>query len=879
MKKLIYHLFFYIGLITIVVNPLPLRAETLHIPMDEFLNKPLDPSKPLIEADNEFIKLYVVYVLVDKLYPEGDINQDITPFLQRVWPNTKASKLKKFSGFLKTFIMGKRRYDYVVNHLKQKIKAASLLPEDAPIIAADGEFAPKYSDKTKQTAPGEYKVSYTPYKYIGYDPGELGEPVRMRDKNYEPIKDSVIDELTLSLLKFDIAGFVRALNKYPSYNDGSREKIVELGDGVRSRLLSDTSHLGQAETIKAVLEVYTPKTYYINGDFINPRVKPQFYLSEDTKEDLNIKDYELFYPEAAGVVNDNQTSRILVGSTLFPIKITRRDTSKPLTIKGKFIFSLCRAKTKDCHPVVSENSLTLEPSNKAMRSMHAHFVDKGFYRVPPQQSKHASLKSATFNPMTGKLTAKFKTTKTFSNVAVMAEDANETNFINPQYSIDNDEVTVTFDSTPSYDNLLETNQDNISTLSAAEGGEIALTAGFDKLEVMRTTITPEISIADINTQQIPTPFYGKAFLFGLLLNLLPAVLYMLERLLRLLIERKNRYQIMLRYGIGSAIGLACILFLSSKHPWYAIYENPYLISLTLLLAVAYLTELWGYMDFNLFRPFKGIIRRGFFIGLFTILFAILCPAPYKAEALSNMNTLPLSSAIKNFVFIWLGVISLPLILLFLRRHLIEWPIKLHFLNKSYILLYILWALWLAINAFGWKAGFLLCLCGLLSSGVWYIYPLAIGEATSHRRDMANKNILFQKVQQHCSLVQGIIYLTTIILVSLLPLKKQSVPPIDEVLTEAQTSVEQNQPLMFVLSAPWSLHSIANSYTLQKLSEKGVLIKRYSPEAENAIAASWYKFYGKQMPPLNILFTSRHKEGLSLPSRLKKIDWSEAIADF
>ena len=141
-----------------------------------------ETPEPIIRSDNELAKLALLPFIVDKVFAGEALDGDLTGFLSRVYPTAGEGTLKTLESGIRFFVSWKRKYDYAVARLKHNIKAAGILPKDAPIVAEDGEFAPEETDLRKQSAAGEYQVRYRPYKYLEYDPGALGEPVRRRDE-------------------------------------------------------------------------------------------------------------------------------------------------------------------------------------------------------------------------------------------------------------------------------------------------------------------------------------------------------------------------------------------------------------------------------------------------------------------------------------------------------------------------------------------------------------------------------------------------------------------------------------------------------------------------------------------------------------------------
>lgn len=433
-----------------------------------------ETPEPIIRSDNELAKLALLPFIVDKVFAGEALDGDLTGFLSWVYPTAGEGTLKTLESGIRFFVSWKRKYDYAVARLKHNIRAAGILPKDAPIVAEDGEFAPEETDLRKQSAAGEYQVRYRPYKYLEYDPGALGEPVRRRDKNYISPEDLNTDEMVLALLELDFGGFWRALRKMPSYSDGAGEKPVEAGGGVKARLLLDTARPGDKETIRGVAEIYVPDGMYVSGDLLNPENRAAFVLREDggsggsatgstggtggisgagnmvstggtgNMGSRNIKSFRMYAPLANGVEKGGVARRVLTGHIRFPLEFTRADTGKAMHIAGDLHFKLCTA-DGTCQAAATHHGLTLRASDKAEDSIHYNYVTQGFAHLPPAESRHARAEKLVYDREKGTLTATFALSRRVSNMAAMAEDAAGTNFVNPRYELGDGYARVTFD--------------------------------------------------------------------------------------------------------------------------------------------------------------------------------------------------------------------------------------------------------------------------------------------------------------------------------------------------------------------------------------------------------------------------------------------------
>lgn len=484
-----------------------------------------ETPEPIIRSDNELAKLALLPFIVDKVFAGEALDGDLTGFLSRVYPTAGEGTLKTLESGIRFFVSWKRKYDYAVARLKHNIKAAGILPKDAPIVAEDGEFAPEETDLRKQSAAGEYQVRYRPYKYLEYDPGALGEPVRRRDKNYISPEDLNTDEMVLALLELDFGGFWRALRKMPSYSDGAGEKPVEAGGGVKARLLLDTVRPGDKEIIRGVAEIYVPDGMYVSGDLLNPENRAAFVLREDggsggsatggisgtgnmgstggtgNMGSRNIKSFRMYAPLANGVEKGGEARRVLTGHIRFPLEFTRADTGKAMHIAGDLHFKLCTA-DGTCQAAATHHGLTLRASDKAEDSIHYNYVTQGFAHLPPAESRHARAEKLVYDREKGTLTATFALSRRVSNMAAMAEDAAGTNFVNPRYELGDGYARVTFD-VRAGKRAGEKAEYGAAEAAVAGGSvadgigrdtelplqEVALSASFDDSEVLRTVMT------------------------------------------------------------------------------------------------------------------------------------------------------------------------------------------------------------------------------------------------------------------------------------------------------------------------------------------------------------------------------------------------------
>lgn len=392
-----------------------------------FTKEEILENKPqrLLSSNNEFFLLLALPSIVDKLYEGELLQRDITPFLSAVYPEASERVLLFSADLLKNIVYMKRVYRNVIASLRYKIKAKSIVPQDAPIIAKKGEFLDSEEDVQAEFKPMEYNVNYNPYKYIDFDNEDFGEPVRRRDKNYIPAPDT--DELNLALLRFDIKGIIKALSEIPTAVDYSAEKMIELDNGLKAGILLDHNFPGDVDEIKGAIVVHIPEGYYINGDYLNKKVKPRFIFNENSEYSLNVKDFTLYHPLALGVEKDGIHKRILVDIVRFPFTVTRNSKKKSLYIEGNFGFELCN-ENDECSQVSTQHFIRLKPSSNTDISLFNNYITQSHTHLPEARSKNVSIKDVYIDKENKKLNVYFDTKHQVNNVSAMSEDA-YSNFI------------------------------------------------------------------------------------------------------------------------------------------------------------------------------------------------------------------------------------------------------------------------------------------------------------------------------------------------------------------------------------------------------------------------------------------------------------------
>ena len=880
-------------------------------PVGENLKKKKSVST-IERIHSEVVKLIFLPFVADKIFKDEKIYGDLSGLIRNFYPDATSSQVKSIESFSRFFVVWKRKYEYVVKRLEHQVKAASILPKNAPIVAQEGEYAPADVDLTKQTPSGHYQVTYKPYKYLEYDKGEFGEPVRRMDENYVSPYDANYDKLVLAILKFDIPGFMDALRKLPHSDDGSSEKFQPFVNDGEIRLLSDLSALGDEKNVKTVLDILVPKGFYVNGDVLNPSSKMGFQLLEHeiiddngrtVKPSENVAAYQIFMPLASNVVRDDRNYRVLTGRVRIPILFSRDDVSKPMRLSGIFHFQLCRA-GGICQDVVSTHQLSLKTSENDSASVYSNFVTQAFMHLPKTQSKHANLVEALYNPHLKQLMLRFEASDNFSNFAAMVEDANGTDFINPKYQISKEGKwtgKVVFDvahpssvfvdkKTSSSQNLSSLsdvasssylNQKNSLGASEKALPEIAVSASFDNNETLRTVVIPHIVTDDTLVGNSSYFNWWLPLLFGILLNLFPALIVIYLKLLFLLTHKSQPLLIFTRFALIMMLAVGAMACFPEIVLSPLSFLNPCLLFVVAAILIAQIMEIAGYMNFALFRPLKKIFKFGMLIALFAVTLIIVLPIPYKLETFDALLYLPLEKRLYSACLICLGIF-LPSLIALTKQ--LKWWVLIVAYSKFFLFYNVLAGLWLFYLVgivYSWKVLLLLiCFCGGLAF-LWYIFPFAVSETIQYSRSAKKKNQLFQTVQKHalfllsfwCCLFIGGAGLVKPFSYSY---ASNSSAETCETWKLPDFNNPSAAPLLLVVEAPYSLQSLSNASRVRYLEKQRLAVRHVNVLDCPRYALKLLQQYHKSYLPLTVLFTYRHPSGLVLPDNLDDVNFNMAI---
>ena len=105
------------------------------------------------------------------------------------------------------------------------------------------------------------------------------------------------------------------------------------------------------------------------------------------------------------------------------------------------------------------------------------------------------------------------------------------------------------------------------------------------------------------------------------------------------------------------------------------------------------------------------------------------------------------------------------------------------------------------------------------------------------------------------------------------------PKKDVIYSVIENKINKDSAVLVAVMNRWTFLSIVNKIVLKQEENKGLTIAYIDASFDNEDARYWLDKYHKNVAPLFIIFSKRHKSGLVLPDNLESIEFRRAIKNF
>ena len=427
----------------------------------------------------------------------------------------------------------------------------------------------------------------------------------------------------------------------------------------------------------------------------------------DYKDSVNLKSIEFKWPfpikeyEAA-----NLLTNIYKGEVVIPLEVMVNDHKKPLNLKAKLNFQVC----KDiCIPFETNLFINVD-SGKSNFTDYFHKIEKALSKVPVDH-KTVGIKNILINRVS-------------DNSLIFSLES--------LVDIEEGEIEVFLENKDEYIKVNEINiNENVDNKISAKIILDKDISHLNELDIIFVKGNLAVNIKDIRIENgISKSIYLIlliAMMGGLILNFMPCVLPVLILKLNRILNTENKSIHNIRFNflltafgiISSFILLAFItLFIkviSGQVGWGIQFQQPIFLLFLIFILIIFSLNLFDKIEFNLPNKFNTNINKyinrksssaAFFEGALATLLATPCSAPFLGTAVSFALSSNFYTTLLIFIFLGFGM-SIPYFIFILFPTLINilpkpgiWMNYLKYILGIGLILTALWLSYICVSITG-----------------------------------------------------------------------------------------------------------------------------------------------------------------------------------
>jgi suppressor for copper-sensitivity B len=440
----------------------------------------------------------------------------------------------------------------------------------------------------------------------------------------------------------------------------------------------------------------------------------------------NLKSAKVLYPYPKKFKIDNMINFGYDGEIVFPVEIELLEKNKPLILKLKTDYVVCRV---SCYPEISEDVLELS-IGRGKQSRYAELIEKFHDMVPVKSSRKLRVKSLTAD--SEKIYVEAKANKFFWSPELFIESS-DSNLVLKNPSHITEGKIAKFVLNYKYIAKDKASKDEIFkndlTLTLIEDGaaiEVSMIPekmkSSKKIQELGSTVS-ETTWLSQKTKKYLLMFF-IAFIGGLIINAMPCVLPVLSFKLAELIKNVGLSKITIRMNIlavalgiifaimGLAVTVHILKLLGMSIGWGIHFQSDIVLGLMIAGLLLFAMNMFGFFnipvpqfltDFlikiaNKLGYEDSQIVKNFFSGIFVAILATPCSAPFLGTAIGFAFSKGILEIYLIFAFVGLGLAS-PYILLSAFPSLINYLPKpgkwMEYLKDIIGVALVLTAIWLA----------------------------------------------------------------------------------------------------------------------------------------------------------------------------------------
>lgn len=631
--------------------------------------EPRELTREELSAVKQFESALFRYKHFYDKYPGDAIFGDITDDVAKMYPHLNQEEVEKKADDIQTAI----KYYRYFEGLYERAKEYYLTPKAPPLIVDEDEYDEK--DTTPYIASSTEAVVINDFKKV--------VPYGMNPRDFEAIEQLAIKKMRArseTLDKFyrfgELLGKLewRKLFFYGLVYDDPFTGRRGMGDWTEKqdwgeiRLLSQDPDVSQ-RNIQAAVHVKLNSGY---GILVSPERgwnDPEF----DFSASKNLASAQVLFPLPKRIANNERDNIYGYGGNFsFPLQIEVEDETKPLDLRAKISFSVCR---KDqCSLVTAEPELSMLPGEKDINSAVGNFITRSFNELPKPQLNDLQIVKVVADEAYGEnenpvLRIVLKTAYAPKKIDIFLKSEDGLSFYSPKVSINGSDVTARFESRNKEVDL--------------SGRKFEVTAAISDMESLRTEVlSRKASLFDIERPTLTLGLLFLAVVGGFILNFMPCVFPVLSLKFLSLTQFGGQNRGHIRRGFAFTVvgifiafailsGMLLILkYIGVSVGWGMQFQNPYFIVSVMFVMLLFIAQIFGWITIQtpsfvmkwLNRPAYSDNFLNILTGLFLVLVATPCTAPYLGTTLGFALAGTYSDILAIMTAVALGL-SLPYVFL------------------------------------------------------------------------------------------------------------------------------------------------------------------------------------------------------------------------
>lgn len=872
------------------------------------LSTSLVGAEDIVEADENIseqidvglvLRKYVDDIeYLDKKYPKDLIDEDFSDDIAKFYPEMDSKNLFEQSQFLRWAVKVYRSGNIIYD----KYKEMMLTPPTPTLIVADDEYdmgeVPVYQDVGKPLIINDFKkvISY------GSEPQDIAayNAKRIIDRgNPEEIKH--FKELEDVFSKLDFKKILLYGIVYDSpFKDNRGIGEWAKTDKVKSRLLSNTKETGDKKELKMAVQIAIPRGYLILTDDFLQYEAMQIKISASE----NLQNYTLNPPVPQRINFSNGNNVVgYANEVIIPLQLNLINSKLPLKLEAEINLTLCGKNV--CEAISIKPELELK-AGVASESRVASFLRNMENILPKENNPQIKITNLIAEPSSladnGQiLRINLLSKNNPSDFDIFIHSDDNIKFARPLIRIDGKKIVARF---RALDNKIDLN-----------GKEFTITARLDRNNSVRQKMSAtDKSVLDAETNKLNLGIIMLGILGGFLLNLMPCVFPVLS--LKLLAFTKfggmNEERIRSSFlynilGIFAAFVILIVMLISLKQLGMAIgwgmqFQNIYFLIFICFVVMAFLAQVFGLLNISTSTLATKFICKTayqeklshFMTGLFLVLLATPCTAPYLGTALG----FALSGSTVDIVVIMLAIalgLASPYILLALSPSLATlvphpgpWMQKVNRLMIFMLFLTIIWLLSIVyVQTSAWTVVRLAIYLGL------FLSLLAIRKYMIEMTDNYDENpeVIYRVKRLFNLITTSLIFILLIVGFwdakssyndkrSVIAASHYSQMIKNEVIKQ---NLNNGKMVLLRIGADWCLSCKYNDFTVfsspmtkDMMEDSGVEVididwTNYNPQVLN-----FMEKFGRKGLPFYVLYSQRIPDGMVLPEIIAEKEFRELV---